>query len=798
MLKSLRRQREKADSSDGRKEPLLLADIAPGQRNRRPVDGALLLAAMVVLGWSAAIAASDSGVDERVGEALNTIFGWAVAPWRVLFVAALVVAGGIFVDVLVHRRWVLARDLVAGMVVVVAVVTVLGRLVESRWPTPQDGWWSTWGFPEVRLAAVSVVVVVAGPELARSAHVLADWLIALAAVGVVALGYALPSHAFGALAVGVACGALVRLIFGSAAGVPPVQRVSGQLAELGIDAVDVRVWPHQRMGAAEYVARDGEGLPLRIRLLGRDARDTQRMGRRWRSLAYRDPPRSVADGRLEQVEHEALAVLMAAQAGVRVPGVRMAALGAEGDALLVTTQPDTEPLEVSAPELVTDATLHDLWEQVGRLHGAGISHGRLNASNIVVVDGAPIVLNLSAATLGAPRSAIDIDVAELLVSCTVMVGPDRSLQAAIHGVGMDAVAGALPYLQRAALTPHVRDLARHSDVALTELRTAAAAATGHELADVAPLQRVTWKSLITTGLVGLAAYLLIKQLGEIGFGTIVDELRTASVPWVVLGIVLAQLTLVSDAISLRGAVRTPLPLLPCVALESAVKFVSLTVPGSAARVAMNVRFLQRMGAPTAEAVAAGAVDGVSETVIQIVLVLVLLPFVDVHVDTSRLGHGGPDPQLVGLIVGALLLGAIVTLSVPRLRAKVVPGVHSALASLWSVAKSRRKRTELFGANLATQVLFALTLGAACHAYGVDLTLAQLMLVNMAASALSSLVPVPGGIGAAEAGITAGLVAVGVDQDTAFAIAITHRLCTYFLPPIWGYFALKWLQHRAYV
>ena len=86
----------------------------------------------------------------------------------------------------------------------------------------------------------------------------------------------------------------------------------------------------------------------------------------------------------------------------------------------------------------------------------------------------------------------------------------------------------------------------------------------------------------------------------------------------------------------------------------------------------------------------------------------------------------------------------------------------------------------------------------CHAYGVDLTLVQLLVINMAASALSSLIPSPGGVGAAEAGLTAGLVAVGVDESTAFAIALTHRLCTNYLPPIWGYFSLQWLERKNYV
>ena len=82
----------------------------------------------------------------------------------------------------------------------------------------------------------------------------------------------------------------------------------------------------------------------------------------------------------------------------------------------------------------------------------------------------------------------------------------------------------------------------------------------------------------------VAAYLLITQLAEIGFDTIADELREADVPWVVSRLVLAQLTFVAQAISLQGAVATPLPLLPCVVLQSAIKFINLTVPSSAGRI----------------------------------------------------------------------------------------------------------------------------------------------------------------------------------------------------------------------
>ena len=675
---------------------------------------------------------------------------------------------------------------------------ILGGIVESDWFPVKLHALARWGYPELRLALATALLVVVGPELVRPVRLFAIWLVPSAALGAVVLGAALPSAALGALALGIGAGALARLVFGTAAGIPPAADVRRALATLGVETIDLRPSMQQRIGMAEYVGHDTRGRPLKVRVLGRDAQDTQRLARRWRSLAYRDPPRSVADGRLEQVEHEALATLMAAQAGVRVPEVVIAALGPDGDALVATRQPDVEPLESTNPEQLSDETLEALWHLAGGLHAAGISHGRLNASNVLVLDDGPMLVDLSAATLGAPQSALDIDVAELLVASTVLVGPERALDIAIDAGWGDAIGRVLPYLQRAALTPHLRDLARAHEVGLKDLRAAAAAATGQEAPEVAPMRRIRVQDLALTAALIFAAYLLITQLAEIGFHTIADELADATVAWLVVALILAQSTFIASGVSVRGAVATPLPLLPCVVLQSAIKFINLTVPSSAGRIGMNVRFLQRMGAPLPEAVAAGAVDDASETIVQIALFLIVLPFVSVEVDTGQLHGGGPDSRLLVAIGAALVASLIVVLAVPKLRARVLPPVRSALSGLWKVMRSRRKRLELFGGNIGSELLYALALGATCLAYGVDLNLAQLVFVNTAASVLSSLIPVPGGIGAAEASLSAGLIAVGVDESTALAIAITQRLCTFYLPPIWGYASLRWLSRKGYV
>jgi glycosyltransferase 2 family protein len=555
----------------------LLTETEPGRRNRRTIDGLLLAWAAVVIGLTAAVASNASEEDSAVADALHTVLGWADSFWRVTFVALLAAALAIVVAVVLERRWDLARDLVVTVVVVFALGVVLGGIVESDWFPLKDQLLSRWGYPELRLAVATAILVVTAPELTRGVRIVVTCLVPLATVSAIVLGAALPASGLGALAVGLGAGALVRLAFGSAAGVPPTARVRTALDSLGVDATDLRPALEQRVGAAEYVGHDGGGQALKVRVLGRDAPDTQRLARRWRLLAYRDPPRSAPVGRLEQVEHEALATLMAAQVGVAVPDVLIAALGPDGDALIVTRQPDVSPLESAAPDDVSDATLTELWQHAARLHAAGISHGRLNLSNVLAYPDGLMLVDLSAATLGARQTELDMDVAELLVACAVHVGSERALRLAVNGGWSEGIGRAMPYLQRAALTPHLRDLARANEVDLKDLRTAAAAATGQEVPDVVPLHRVRLRDVVVMAMVAFAAYLLITQLAKIGFDTIADELGKADVAWVVLALILAQTTFVAQGISLRGTVTTRLPLLPCVVLQSAIKFINLTV-----------------------------------------------------------------------------------------------------------------------------------------------------------------------------------------------------------------------------
>jgi uncharacterized protein (TIRG00374 family) len=92
--------------------------------------------------------------------------------------------------------------------------------------------------------------------------------------------------------------------------------------------------------------------------------------------------------------------------------------------------------------------------------------------------------------------------------------------------------------------------------------------------------------------------------------------------------------------------------------------------------------------------------------------------------------------------------------------------------------------------------YAATLFAAVHAYGESIPFAAAVVVYLGAGLLGSVAPTPGGIGAVEAALIAGLSAVGVPPSAALPAALLYRTVTFWLPTIPGWGAFQWLQRRG--
>src|SRR5262249_26953261 len=131
-VRTVTRPRRVASSGHSRYVTLLAA-TAPGLRNRRTIDSVFLLLAAVVLGLSAAIASATPRQEHHVDDRLSWVVGWAGGFWDAAFVCALLLALSVVVDVLLRRRWDLARDLLVAGLVMVGAAAVLGGAVADNW-----------------------------------------------------------------------------------------------------------------------------------------------------------------------------------------------------------------------------------------------------------------------------------------------------------------------------------------------------------------------------------------------------------------------------------------------------------------------------------------------------------------------------------------------------------------------------------------------------------------------------------------------------------------------------------------
>ena len=198
----------------------------------------------------------------------------------------------------------------------------------------------------------------------------------------------------------------------------------------------------------------------------------------------------------------------------------------------------------------------------------------------------------------------------------------------------------------------------------------------------------------------------------------------------------------------------------------------------------------------ATALSAGFIDTLSQTLIQITIFVVIFFASDIELDLSVGTDDLSGLATIALVaVGAIVLAVVVVACVPSLRRRVLAPLHQMQDAL-VVLRMPSHVLQLFGGNLGSEILFAITLAMVTRGFGYELPLSTFLLINSTVSLFGSLIPVPGGIGVMEAGLTAGLTRAGVDNDTAFAIALTHRFITFYLPPIWGFVSYQWLiKHR---
>lgn len=741
--------------------------------------------------WAQAATSVDSNLFQVVNgwpDALDGLANVFHALGSIWFVLALVVL------LIVVRNLPGARD--AGLAGGVAWLIAIGLndLLGTRSPAGlgivvRSG--SGPSFPAVSVAVATALAVALAPYLVRPVRRLAFVLVLLVGLAAMYLGTGLVSDVLGGVFLGLATGAAVHWAFGAPSGRPSLAQISAALDDLGLEATALE--PSTRAFPGATIA-DGviAGTPARVVALGRDQRDGQIAARLWHNIAYKDPGLPVFAARLQTVEHLAYASLLAEQAGVVAPRVVKTGVGGEDLALLVNRPPSGRSLATLGDDLTDDA-LAASWHALDGLHEAGIIHGLIGPEQLLVDDDGQVEFDtLGVAEVTADSYRRNRDVAALLVTTATLTDDDRAISSAVRVLGKERVGAAIPLVQPAALPAGAGRGTKHFAKMLKELRQKTATATGVEETAALKIKRL---SLVNIGMLAgvlLALAIAIPSIESISWSSVQSEFEHATWGWAVLALFLYPLVPTSWATALLGCVNADLPFVPTVLTQVACTFLNLITPNGIGGTALQLDYLHKEGVPVASGASAMVLSTGVGGAIQMILFLIAAAITSTQVESSS---SSGSISLGAIAVGAALVGVV--LFIPKVRGKVVPAVKRAASDIWAVLRNPKKAMQLFGGDLAGNLIYPFLLGLCLMAFGAHLSFAQLVVVQVGAGMLGNVAPVPGGIGVQEAALTAGLTTFGIDPNTALATVLVFRGITFALPPVFGFFTLRYLRARGY-
>jgi uncharacterized protein (TIRG00374 family) len=153
--------------------------------------------------------------------------------------------------------------------------------------------------------------------------------------------------------------------------------------------------------------------------------------------------------------------------------------------------------------------------------------------------------------------------------------------------------------------------------------------------------------------------------------------------------------------------------------------------------------------------------------------------------------------LLVLVVLAAIIGLAMVVRPARrlIRTVVVPQVQKAVLELREALRDPARLSLSFLGALLMDLAYIVALYASVRAFGSPVSVAVAGAIYLTGTTVASAAPTPGGVGAVEAALIAGLTATGVPNEQAVPAVLVYRVATFWLPVLPGWLAFTLLTRR---
>jgi len=759
-----------------------------GVRVRRPAD---LLLALLALAITAVLFAIEHALPIGTRELTDNAALWLNhhVPRALAFLVVSVVGVGCFAFVAVAVVTLLRsdkRDARNALMAIIAGIAIASSCV-IEWLSRQGGV-ATAMLRGTNAAALVVTVgfiaFLTGTDLARRPRwirwcVLAATLLPLGELAVAELTF------FAALAAplgGWAIGLLVRWSLGVCSVKPDSRRLTNWLRQSGVPIAFLEDIPERR----NFHGQLADGSAVVVIVESRDTRGSGLARRTWQLLRFREAG-GLAFSSRAQLKEWALASYTATAAGILAPRVLM--LGEFPPETLVLA---FSPPSGSSPDNTTSSRqLASLFSALRCLHSAGVAHRDLQLENLVVSPHGSGFASMVKAQVGVGSLARRLDIAQILTTLARLVGATEAVSAFRDGYHPDDEQAVADILQPVALAPWGWSAMRSAKGCLAELRQEL---VGSENASsTIRLERFRWRTVLTIVALTFAAFLIIGQFSKVN---LLGAIAAMNPFWFLLAIVASIVGNFAAAINLAAFVPKRLSMLRSFSVQLSTAFVGVAMPTTVSHVAVNSRYLHREGVEPGTIAAALGLSQIVNVVTTIPLLVIIGVLTGSGVSRFKIVPGAD--VLIGLVCFLFVAGVMAAIRPTRsfLTVHIWRPVRTTIPRVLEAVSQPIRMTVGVSANLLLTSCYVLALYAALLAVGAHPPVLATAAVFLAGNTVGSFAPTPGGLGAIEAVMTAGLTAIGIPAHEAVPSVLLFRVATFWLPIPAGWISYVILERKG--
>ena len=585
---------------------------------------------------------------------------------------------------------------------------------------------------------------------------------------------------------GLFCGWGIRWLLGAGSVRPSTNELVRRLGEHQLFVHDLHPTDSHRRADLSGVLVDG--APVEVRLANRDTRGAGLARRLWARARLRPIVAGhVALSSRSQLEQLALSSYLAKSAGVLSPSVLLLNELASETLVLVLAEPVGEPLRATGGLEAAKA----LFLALRALHDSGVAHRDLRAENLLVADASAGFSSLDAALPGAGELVRRLDVTQLLTTLGGVVGPERAVEALRSAYAPEDEAAIASTLQPIALAPWGWTAMREARGCLAEVRLALLGPDAS--APITRLERFRWRTVLTAIALTVAAFLLVGQISQVN---LLGALRRTNFGWFSLAIAGSALTYFAAAANLAAFVPARLSPIRGFFVQLSSAFVGVAMPPTVGHVAVNARYLHRQRVDEGTVAAAIALSQIVNVVSTVILLVIFGLLTGTGVSRFKIA---PSTDLLLGLAGIAAVGAVLMV-IPRTRTIINHRVLPRLKGVWPrLLEALSKPLRLVwgvAANLLLTLGYLVAFLSALLALGAHPAILPAAVVYLAGNAVGSAAPTPGGLGAVEAVLTAGLTAIGIPAHEAIPAVLVFRVATFWLPIPAGWLSFVLLQRSG--